>query len=105
MITATDIIELLGEDMMSHGFLVQQVTNSRLPILLAELLSTNDVEVGKTELSKPDYVSFIAWKGTVAERVQRALAAVAQASDQDKEFAYWLALRKNVDRFEEHRAP
>jgi hypothetical protein len=111
-----DIIEMLKDDMVSHGFLAQHLssccegvplTNEQVGSVLSELLSSGKVEIGETEQSKPDYVEFIAWKGTVAERVDRALNTVARtATDWDRTFAYWLALRENVDRFEEdHRVP
>lgn len=104
-----DIFQMLNDDMVSHGLLAQCVeqTNtgaiySQLGIknVLAELLATEKVEVGVAKLVKPDYVEFIAWRGSVAERASRAMDAVAAASGADKEFAYWLCLRENVDRFE-----
>jgi len=51
-------------------------------------------------MKTPDYVEFVAWNGSVEERVNRAVKAVAAASGPDKEFADWLCLRENVDRFE-----
>jgi hypothetical protein len=67
---------------------------------LTELLSSGSVDVGEAKLSSPEYVEFMAWKGTVEERVERASAAIDAAHGPDKEFAYWLCLRRNVDRFE-----
>ena len=52
------------------------------------------------KMKTPDYVEFVAWNGSVEERVNRAVKAVAAASGPDKEFADWLCLRENVDRFE-----
>jgi hypothetical protein len=98
-----DALEQLGEDMVSHGWLVQSVEQVDAQLdwksVLAELLS-EDVEVGDARVASPDYVEFIAWKGTIDERVSRAIGRVNSLSGHDREFAYWLALRQNVDRFE-----
>jgi hypothetical protein len=98
------IYELLGDDMVSHGLLAQsieQVGQSRLEwkAVLAELLS-RDVEIGTTRLASSDYVEFIAWTGKIEERAARAAERVESLTGPDREFAYWLALRKNVDHFE-----
>ena len=104
-----DILEMLKDDMVSHGLIAQCVKQSGidpidLPVqiknVLEELLKSGKVEVGITRLARPDYVEFVAWKGSIAERASRAMDAAAAANDVDKEFAYWLSLRENVDRFE-----
>lgn len=102
--SADNIYEQLGDDMVSHGWLVQcieQENQSRLEwkSVLAELL-TRDVEIGDTRQASPEYLEFIAWTGTIAERVFRAEGCVNGLTPPDREFAYWLALRKNVDHFE-----
>ena len=99
-----DIHEQLSEDMVSHGWLAQcieQNSQSQLEwrAVLTELLS-GDVEIGTTRLVTPDYVEFIAWKGNIEERVARATERVQSVTGPDREFAYWLAFRRNVDRFE-----
>jgi len=105
MISVADCIrELLGQDIVSHGWVVQCVQQEyephfEWPEVLRELLS-GDVEIGEAKLSTPDHVEFIAWKGTIAERASRAVERVEGLQAPDREFAYWLALRKNVDRFE-----
>jgi hypothetical protein len=98
------IRELLSSDMLSHGLLLQTVEQLGEPspdwkAVLSELL-TEDIEIGEAKLASPDYVEFIAWKGTIKERVMRAAKRVEGLAAPDREFAYWLALRKNVDRFE-----
>jgi hypothetical protein len=98
------VYELLQDDMVSHGLLVQsmeQQGHSQLDwkLVLAELLS-RDVAIGSTRLVSPNYVEFIAWVGEIEQRLSRAMAYVENATTQDREFAYWLALRKNVDRYE-----
>ena len=65
-----DVLEQLREDMASHGWLVQSVEQEDAQLdwqsVLAELLS-EDVEVGDARVASPDYVEFIAWKGTIEE--------------------------------------
>jgi hypothetical protein len=108
MTTADDILESLHEDMASHGWLVQCIKNGggtfelepRVKELLAELLSSGKVEIGTTELPRPDYLEFVAWRGAVDERISRAMSAVDAVKGHDKDFAYWLCLRENVDRYE-----
>ena len=107
---ANDILEQLNHDMVSHGWLVQCVKQDktgneplhlRVTGILEELLMSEKVEIGETRLSSSDYVEFIAWKGSISQRISRANEAVERTSGPDKEFAYWLCLRKNADRFEE----
>ena len=102
------IMGLLQDDILSHGLLVQCVeqgergdkaTMSALKDVLAELLS-DEVEIGSAKSTANDYVEFIAWKGNVSERIDRAIECVDKAVGPDKEFAYWLCLRKNIDRYE-----
>lgn len=105
-----DIIEDLADDMIDHGWLVQYLQGiehgstplvERIRLVLTELLESGKVDVGRPVQATQDYLEFVAWKGTVGERVKRALAAVDAADGHDKSFAYWLCLRENVDRFEE----
>jgi hypothetical protein len=98
-----DVLEMLSDDMVSHGWLAQYLklseSEARIEDALEEVLSSGKVEIGETN-AIPGYVEFIAWKGSVAERISRAVNAVAAVSGWDKNWAYWLALRENVDRFE-----
>ena len=105
-----EIIGMLSEDLVSHGILAQYLyqKNTNTPSskdtienVLKEMLSSGKVEIGSVNVARPNYVEFVAWKGDTNERVERAMDAVAKASGADKEFAYWLCLRENVDRFEE----
>jgi hypothetical protein len=108
MTTVQDIIELLQDDMVSHGFLVQCIAEGgddrmidvKERELIANLLSTGKVEIGHAKLAAPDYVEFVAWTGTVESRVERAINAVTSAVGPDREFAYWLCRKEGVDRFE-----
>ena len=103
-----DVLEMLADDMIYHGWLVQYLEQSgtdsaavgkRIRPLLADLLASGKVEVGVPE-AMAEYVAFVAWKGTVEERLRRAEAAVEAASGNEKGFAYWLCLRETVDVFE-----
>lgn len=103
-----DIIDLLNDDIVSHGLLVQHTREAQEGVdtlhlswkdILQDLLQS-EVEIGDAKATSHDYVEFIAWTGSVDQRVSRAEAAVENASASDKEFAYWLCLRKNIDRFE-----
>lgn len=106
-----DIIEELHDDLISHGWLVQAImlvndvdraSDTTVRNVLRELLETEQVDVGLTRQTKPDYLEFVGWKGTVDERVERAMDAVAIAIGSVKGFAYWLCLRENVDRYEDN---
>jgi len=107
---ASDILEMLDTDIVSRGLIAQCVKTAgehdlHLPAgnegkVLSELLESDKVEIGVPVQARPDYLEFIAWRGTVDDRVSRALELVANAIGHDKEFAYWLCLRKNVDRYE-----
>jgi hypothetical protein len=106
---ANYIVELLNDDMVSHGLLLQCVDQSEgigessqlnWKGILAELL-LGDVEIGVAEKVSDNYVEFIAWRGSSGERIGRATNSVNNAIGADREFAYWLCLRKNVDRYEE----
>jgi len=104
-----DILTMLNDDMVSRGLIVQCVEEAGDDLLspsakegrvLRELLASDTVEIGTAKLLRPDYVEFVAWRGTVDDRILRAMRAVANAGGHDKEFAYWLCLRRNVDRYE-----
>ncbi len=100
----TDLLKELAEDLVYHGWLAQAVEHEDAGLdwktVLTELLSEG-VEIGDARVASPKYVEFIAWKGTAEERVLRAIECVNGLSGHDRTFAYWLALRKHVDRFEE----
>lgn len=103
------ILDMLNDDIVSHGFLVQCIEQdegwadgSQLnwKSVLNELIS-GEVEIGKAKTTSADYVEFIAWIGSASERISRAAECVNNSVGYDQEFAYWLCLRKNVDRYEE----
>ena len=110
MTTADDILEVLrdGPDMLDRGIVVQLVADgggdspleSRVEAVLADLLTSGHVEIGEEKELSPGASEFVAWKGTVEERVRRAQEAVRAAAGHDKGFAYWLCLRGRVDRYE-----
>jgi hypothetical protein len=99
---------MLNDDIVSHGLLAQCLRElvghggdfrHELRKTLEELLSLS-VEVGEENRPNPGYVEFIAWKGAISDRVSRALDLVDRITGPDQEFAYWLCLSKNIDRFE-----
>jgi hypothetical protein len=103
------ILGLLNEDMVSHGLLVQCVeeyTRGDGGLLrdwkdvLGQLLLSGNVEIGDTQRTSLGYVEFIAWRGTVGERIARAIECADSATGPNHEFAYWICLQENVDRFE-----
>ena len=104
-----DLIEMLEDDIVSHGLFAQylkQENSDEHPIeeligdALKQLLLSERVEIGIARMKTPDYLEFVAWNGKVDEKVSRALAAVATANGPDKEFAYWLCLKENIDHYE-----
>ena len=101
----------LEGDLCSYGWL-QQIVKEFMPggvdapefirAVVVELL-TSGVEVGKAvKVSKNGmaHVAFVAWKGTVEERVGRALTSVDSHSESDHDWAFCLCLPENVDEYE-----
>ena len=104
-----EVLALLSHDAVSHGWIAQTVaegTNLDVPLreqittLLTTLLDSGLVDVGTLREASHDRLEFVAWSGSTQARVSKALDNADQACDADKEFAYWLCLRQNVDRFE-----
>jgi hypothetical protein len=105
---AAELADQLNDDLLSHGWIVQCVNeaNGRRSGLelhwkdvVGELLSA-EIEIGDTRIASPRYVEFVAWRGTISQRIVRAEERVKNSLPSDREFAYWLCLRKNVDRYE-----
>lgn len=103
------ILEELEDDLVSHGWLAQCVRQGKCDDggqqfgwkdMLEELLQSGQVEIGTARIASADYVEFIAWNGTVDERVARAAEQVDAVPRSDREFAYWLCLHSNTDGFE-----
>ncbi len=103
------VIEDLHIDLVYHEWFVQTVAScneerrpsqAEIAEILRELLQTGEVEIGRTE-RKPDYLEFIAWRGTVDERVKRAMTNIDSTRGLERAFCYWLCLRKNIDRYED----
>ena len=111
--TAEDVLDLLSDDLVSRSWVEVCIKNSGCPEssrsvrereVLEELLLSGKVEIGETEEARPDYLAFIAWNGAVPDRVSRALRRVDALTGWDRDFAYWLCLRENVDRYEDQTA-
>jgi len=99
-----EICELLESDMVYYGQIARCVDsqdNSSVSQLIHALLCDRNVEIGSVRLRDREYVEFVGWIGTINERIQRATRTVQATEPQDREFVYWLCLRKNVDRFED----
>lgn len=103
------ILEILDDDIMHHGLFVQCVEEDEpggngpklnWKDVLEKLLLRCEVEIGEAKIKSAEYVEFIAWRGNVNKRLSRAFECINQTIDSDKDFAYWLCLRKNVDRYE-----
>jgi hypothetical protein len=97
------LYDMLSDDILHHGLLAQIVEREHSAVawmsVLFELL-TRDVEIGSTSLIDSSYVEFTAWKGDINDRMKRAIESVEGMAIQDREYAYWLALRRNVDKYE-----
>lgn len=110
MTTMTDdILQMLENDMVSHGNLAQYLKQSNIDTTLTEkaledalmqILESGKIAIGIPIPTSPEYVEFVAWNGPVRTQVERAIKSVDSVSGHDKEFAYWLCLQENVDRFE-----
>jgi hypothetical protein len=104
---AEEILDMLHSDLVQHSWVTQVVKNcgegddgTDVRSVLQELLTSRHVEIGMATSQGAAYVEFMAWQGTVNERIDRAIEAAAVAAGADKEFAYWLCLTQNVDRWE-----
>lgn len=75
-------------------------TEEELRNALRELLESGKIEIGETSLETPDYLSFIGWRGTVDQKLDRAIKEVLESNETDRPFVYWLSLRDRVDRYE-----
>lgn len=63
-------------------------------------LLTGNVEIGEACNVEGGYVKFVAWRGSVGERCERARLVMRTCQEDDQGFAFWLCLRDNVDEYE-----
>ena len=97
----------LTVDIVSFGELRQlvrsdveeELVDKTVETVLDELLKS-DVEIGQAFNVDGKYVKFVAWRGDGGDRVKRALIEVSNSAASDREFAFWLCLKKNVDEYE-----
>ncbi len=103
------VFELLETDLVSSGTIGQCLrslnpneleNDATLKDFLKEILSSGNVEIGNAKMASPNYVEFEGWIGDVDEKIDRARKAIEMAEGANKEFAFWLCLTKNVDRYE-----
>lgn len=108
--TTLEILQQITDDFVSHGIVEQTIKDSKrtdsvsndvLCATLQEILQTGRVEIGHLSLGDCQKLEFTAWVGTIEDRVARAVKLHESAVGADKEFAYWLCLTENADRFEE----
>lgn len=101
------VTEALQSDLVSAGEFGQiiagavpggSVGSEFISNVLAALL--NDVEIGNAVSVDDGYVKFIAWRGSVASRCERAIRQAQAATENDRAFAFWLCLKENVDEYE-----
>ena len=105
------VVEALQRDLVSIGELEQMARDlvgdgaDRQDCVVDAIrtLLTDCAEIGLA-VNEGGYVKFIAWKGEVDARIERAVTAQQNASELDRAFAFWLCLRVNVDAFEESMA-
>lgn len=105
------IKQSLDDDIVSYcemGQIVEDVSGKKLDEsvstkeLLHELLSSN-VEIGHAIAVKGNYVKYVAWKGDVTSRVERAIKEIQSSAECDKEFCFWLCHKRNIDEYEEDK--
>ena len=101
------ILDELNYDIVCHELIVQCI-KSKSPTngpqlswkdVLKKLLS-DQVEIGEAKLKTPDILEFIAWRGSVSERISRAVECVNKAISSSTVYPYCICLRECVDRYE-----
>jgi len=107
-----EILDHLCIDMMQMGFLrglIETIAeeNSYSEVmnfyaLLSQILEMDNIEIGET-WSNPDekFVYFLAWKGSISEKISRLKERESKGDEIDKYYAAWLCLKSNVNKFEE----
>ena len=84
------IADIIPDCAGSNDFIAQTIQH----------LLTEGVEVGNAYNIEDKYVKLIAWKGSVGDRCKRAIRQMESASEIDRNSAFWLCLRDNVDEYE-----
>lgn len=102
-----DVKSALETDIVSRGELGQIIADGYsgrmeprkcMEEIIAYLLEEN-VQIGYA-IAVEKYVKFVAWRGGVDERVERAFREGDTYSETDRAFAFWLCAPSNVDEFE-----
>ncbi len=75
-------------------------TDEQIRNALREIVESGKIEIGNTALDSRGYGTFIAWRGSVEERVDRAMNLLKAYADEEHSFVYWLCLRERVNRYE-----
>jgi hypothetical protein len=108
MAISTRAIDALKDDLVSAGELRQIVADSLVETAeardyMAEVirhLLAESIEIGEARNIEGNYVKFIAWKGSITDRCERAFRQWESLHQSDREFAFWFCLRENVDEYE-----
>jgi hypothetical protein len=105
-----EIIEYLETDILDFGFFAQMVSGAgayndemRRDVVFTHLesvLKDDRVAIGNA-VDTGGYVAFISWRGTSDENLKRARSKVESLSNFERGFAFWLCLKKNVDKYED----
>jgi len=102
------VIDSLQNDLVSVGELRQIIMDSLveksesrgcMTQVIQDLLAQG-VEIGETRNIEGKYVKFVAWKGSIIERWERASRHVESLDQIDQDYAFWLCLQNNVDEYE-----
>lgn len=103
-----EVMDALQDDLVSVGEVRQIIADTAvekaegsdpLEQVLRRVLA-DDVEIGYAKNVDGKYVKFVAWKGSITERCERAYRELETCGHSDRGFAFWLCLRANVDEYE-----
>lgn len=76
-------------------------TYEQFRVAMREILGSGEIQIGEIARIRPDMVEFVSWRGSLEQRIDRAWKIVKTRDDYDRSFAYWLCLRRNIDRDED----
>jgi hypothetical protein len=102
------VIDSLQDDLVSVGELRQIIADTlaekvAAPDFMTQLirhLLAKGVEIGDARNIDVNYVKFIAWKGSITDRSERAFRQAECLDEVDRDYAFWLCLERNVDEYE-----
>lgn len=104
---ATDINEVIEElhtDIVSCGWMLQATHGKDTPNDIRnalEALLSDHICIGDAQGVDGRYVKFVAWSGSKHTCIDRAIRKHSELSDHNKDYAFWLCLKQNVDEYED----